>query len=135
MLDYHFLRNRFMGYIDRNLLPDEKILFRTRKSIILFLFPALWTVASFYVASFMRNNGILVKLEMIPWGMAGLFWSYSALEYYSSEYAVTNKRVMMREGFFTRHSNEMRINAISQVNVDQSLIGQILNYGIVSINA
>ena len=41
----------------------------------------------------------------------------------------------MREGFFTRHSNEMRLTAISQVNVDQNIIGQMLNFGTVSINA
>jgi uncharacterized membrane protein YdbT with pleckstrin-like domain len=57
------------------------------------------------------------------------------LEYGTSEYVVTSKRVMMREGFFTRHTNEMRVGAISQVNVDQSLFGQILNYGTVSIQA
>lgn len=52
-----------------------------------------------------------------------------------SEYAVTNKRVMMREGFFFRHTNEMRLSTISQVNVNQSLLGQLLNYGIVTLMA
>lgn len=124
-----------MGYIDRNLLNDERILFRTKKSVIIFLFPALWTIFSYYAASYMHDNSVLMKVEIVPWVLAFIFWSYSGLEYYSSDYAVTNKRVMMREGFFTRHSNEIRLNAISQVNVDQSLPGQLLSYGVVTINA
>lgn len=41
----------------------------------------------------------------------------------------------MREGFFNRHVNEMRLATISQINVSQSLLGQMFNYGMVSINA
>lgn len=42
---------------------------------------------------------------------------------------------MMREGFFFRHMAEIRLNTLSQINVDQSLLGQLLGYGIVSLNA
>ena len=57
------------------------------------------------------------------------------LEYVTSEFVVTNKRILMREGFFYRHSTELRMNTISQINVEQSLLGQMLDYGIVSLNA
>ena len=124
-----------MSYIDRNLLPGERILFRTKKHIIIFLFPVIWTIFSFYATDYMRTNLILTKLEMIPWLLALLFWGYVGLEYLTSEFVVSNKRVMMREGFFYRHANELRLATIYQVNVDQSLLGQLLNYGIVSINA
>jgi uncharacterized membrane protein YdbT with pleckstrin-like domain len=124
-----------MSYIDRNLLPDERILFRTKKHFIIFLFPLAWTIFSLYATAYMQANPILVKLSWAPGAAALVFWAYAALEYVFSEYAVTNKRVMMREGFFNRHSNEMRLATISQVNVDQSLLGQMLNYGIVTLQA
>lgn len=124
-----------MSYIDNNLLPDEHILFRTRKHRIIFFFPVVWTIFSFYAANYFHNNEILINLTWIPWLLAVIFWSYVGFNYYFSEFGVTNKRVMMREGFFYRHSNEIRLAAISQVNIDQSLLGQILNYGAVSINA
>jgi len=63
------------------------------------------------------------------------FWAYAWLEFQFSEFAVTNKRVMLREGFFVRHANELRLRTISQVNIEQGLIGQLLNYGTVSLNA
>lgn len=124
-----------MSYIDSNLLPDERILFRTRKSLIIYLLPVVMTIFAFYAGNFMHKNAILVKVEWVPWLIALLLWATVSLNYFFSEFAVTNKRVMMREGFFYRHSNEMRLTAISQVNVDQSFIGLLLNFGTVSINA
>lgn len=124
-----------MSYIDRNLLPDERIVFRTKKHLIIFSMPVLVLIFSAYIATFMGNNPILEHVQWVPWVVTLLIWGCVGLNYYSSEFAVTNKRVMMREGFITRHSNELRLSAISQVNVDQNLIGQMLNFGTVSINA
>ena len=124
-----------MSYIDRNLLPDEQIIFRTKKHIIVFFFPLLLTVFAFYAIDYMHNNPILVNLQWVPLFIAFIFWLNVGLEYMTSEFVVTSKRVMMREGFFTRHTNELRLAAISQVMVDQSILGQLFNYGSVSINA
>ena len=124
-----------MSYIDQNLLPDEHILFRTRKHIIIFLLPALWLIISFYAASYMQENPVLTRLAWAPWLIALIWISTVGLQYITSEFAVTNKRIVMREGFFYRHTNETRLAAISQVNVTQSLIGQLCDYGMVSINA
>lgn len=124
-----------MSYIDKNLLPDERILFRTKKSLIVFSNPIILTILSILATNYMHSNTILYKLEWAPWLVTLIYWAYVWIEYVYSDFAVTNKRVMMREGFFNRHTNELRLTTISQVNVDQSIIGQILNYGEVSLNA
>lgn len=124
-----------MSYIDRNLLEDEQIRFRTKKHKIVFFFPVILTIFVIFATRYMLGNAILVKVVWAPWVVLALYWSAILIEYLFSEYAVTNRRVMMREGFFYRHANETRLAAISQVNIDQSLLAQILNYGTVSINA
>lgn len=124
-----------MSYIDNNLLTDERILFRTRKHIIVFLIPLLLLIFSFCATYYMNANPILFNMSWVPWLITFIMWAYIGIDYLCSEFAVTNKRVMMREGFFYRHANETRLSAISQINVDQSLLGQLLDYGIVSINA
>lgn len=124
-----------MGYIDRNLLPDEQIILRTKKHLIIFFYPMVWLILSVFSTIYMKNNYILVNVIWAPWVVGGIFWAAVALEYFSSDFAVTNKRIMMREGFFYRHANEMRLSTISQVNVDQSPLGQLLGYGIVTIQA
>lgn len=124
-----------MSYIDKNLLEGEQITFRTKKHLIIFFVPIVWTICAVFITSYMTNNAILANLSWLPWILAIVFWLYFWLEYITSDFAVTNKRILMREGFVYRHTTEMRLNAISQVNVVQSLIGQLLNYGTVSINA
>lgn len=124
-----------MSYIEKNLLPGEQIIFRTQKHYIIFLYPVLLTIIAIVAYYYMAGNSILTVVSWAPALIALIFWAYAGLEYHFSEFAVTTKRVMMREGFFNRHANEMRIGAISQVNIDQGLMAQLLNYGTVSINA
>ena len=124
-----------MRFIESNLLPDEEILFRTRKHVIIFFFPVVVTLLAILTQSYLAANPILVKVAKAPWLLAAILWCYYGLEYYFSSYMVTNKRVHLREGFFIRHANELRLTTIAQVNVDQSLIGVVLNYGTVSLNA
>lgn len=124
-----------MSYIEKNLLPGEQIIFKTQKHYIIFLYPVLLTIIALVAYYYMMGNDVLAVVSWAPGLIALIFWAYAWLEYYFSEFAVTNKRVMMREGFFVRHANEMRIGAISQVNIDQGLIGQMLDYGTVALNA
>jgi uncharacterized membrane protein YdbT with pleckstrin-like domain len=120
-----------MSFIKSNLLDGEKILYRTKKHFIIFLFPVFWTgVALFF---WLSSNLFLVKISFVVGIIAALFWINQWLLYYVSEFAVTNKRIMLREGFFYRHINETRLSAIANVAVTQSLSGQILNYGTVFI--
>lgn len=124
-----------MSYIDRNLLPDERISFRTKKHLIIFLVPVILLILSFYAYQFMHINFILQKIEWAIPVMVLLYLGSVTLEYITSEFVITNKRIIMREGFFFRHITELRIGTISQVNVNQNLLGQLLDYGDISLNA
>src|SRR3990167_309026 len=121
-----------MHYIDQNLLHGERILYRTKKHAIIFITPLILTGLAFYLHSL--NN---LALETALWWLnlaVILAWCHELLNYAMSDFAVTNKRVMMREGFIFRHANEMRLATVARVDIVQSLLGQILNYGTVSIN-
>lgn len=124
-----------MSYVDKHLLENEKVLFRTHKHIIIFLIPLLWSVCSIYISYYMYMNPILTNLVFVPWFLACVFWIYATIAYFLSEFAVTDKRVIMREGLFNKHIAELRISTISQVNVNQSVFGQLFNYGTVTLNA
>ena len=110
-----------MSYLDKNLIPGEEIAFRTKKNLILFLMPVVWTM-------------IVVKIGFIPAIATAVVWINGWLDYVTSEFAVTNKRVFMKEGFFFRHINETQLRTISNVTINQSLIGRIMNYGTVWVN-
>ncbi|MGZ5130018.1 MAG: PH domain-containing protein, partial [Caldimonas sp.] len=47
----------------------------------------------------------------------------------SSDFVVTNKRVMMKAGVFTTRSVELLLNKIEAIAVNQSLSGRLFGYG------
>ncbi len=53
--------------------------------------------------------------------------------YRSSEFAVTNKRVLMKAGVLRRRSLEILLSKIEAIGVDQSLLGRFLNYGSLTV--
>lgn len=122
-----------MTILEKDLLPDEQIIFRTKKSYIIFFMPVVWVCAA--IGFLIIPNPIVHKVAVAPLVIAVITGFNQWLDYISSEFAVTNKRVIMREGFFFRHRNETRITAIANVSVDQSLLAQFLNYGTVFIHA
>jgi membrane protein YdbS with pleckstrin-like domain len=50
-----------------------------------------------------------------------------------TEIAVTNRRVIYKKGFIWRRTNEMNMDKVESVQVDQSILGRMLNYGTVTI--
>lgn len=121
-----------MGYIDKNLLKNEVVLYRTKKHLIVFFMPLVLTaIAVFFLVN---SNPYIVKIAVFPAIAAIVSWGNQLLEYFTAEFAITDKRILMKEGFFFRHANDTRLMTIATVTVNQSLLGQILNYGTVVIN-
>jgi Bacterial PH domain len=52
---------------------------------------------------------------------------------WTTEIAVTDRRVIIKRGFIRRATMEMNLQKIESVDVDQSLIGRIFDYGAVTI--
>ena len=46
---------------------------------------------------------------------------------------VTNKRVILKTGIISRHSDEMKISSIETVEIEQGVPGRILGYGTVKV--
>ena len=109
------------------LLSDEQICFRTKKHVIIFLAPIGWTlIALFFV---LNPNPTVVKVSFAPIIAAVVIWINQLLSYVTSAFIITNKRVILSEGFFFRHTNEMRLTTVSNISMNQSLLGRLLNYG------
>src|SRR5208282_2215451 len=52
---------------------------------------------------------------------------------WTTEIAVTNRRIIYKRGLITRHSEEMNMDKVASVDVDQSILGRMLNYGSIHI--
>lgn len=51
----------------------------------------------------------------------------------TSEFAITNKRVIIKVGLISRRTLEMNLNKIESVNVNQGILGRMLGYGTIVI--
>ena len=126
-------------YIDEILQPGEKVLYSTNAHWMFFL-PAIaaWIVAVvFLVLSRMvaADALMLVCLALAAVaGLAALYWTATAwFHRWTTETDVTNMRVVHKTGFIKRQTFEMSLDKVESVDVNQSILGRIMNYGDVTI--
>jgi uncharacterized membrane protein YdbT with pleckstrin-like domain len=117
-----------MSYIDANLLPGEQVVFRTRLHWLLFMAPVLVTIVLLPVAWFIAN-GTWSRFAWLPLALAALILLITYIRRRASDFAVTNKRVMMKMGVFSTRSIELLLNKIEAIAVNQSFLGRTLGYG------
>ena len=126
-------------YIDEILQPGEKVLYSTNAHWIFFL-PAIigWIVAGvFLVISGVVPAGpsalICLSLAAIS-AIAALYKTVTAwFHRWTTETDVTNFRVVHKTGFVQRQTFEMSVDKVESVDVNQTILGRVLNYGDVTV--
>lgn len=118
-----------MSYIDSNLLPGEQVIYRTRLHWLLFMGPVLLTVVVLLPITWFLANGAWSHYAWIPLVLGLIVLLTTYIKRQSSDFAVTNKRVMMKVGVFSTRSVELLLNKIEAITVHQSFIGRAFGYG------
>lgn len=74
------------------------------------------------------------------WVLGAVFLIYAAsfgvgraIHYFFSEFAITNKRVVIKVGFINRKTLEMVLTKVETIRVDQSILGRVLNFGTIVV--
>jgi uncharacterized membrane protein YdbT with pleckstrin-like domain len=126
-------------YIDDILQPGEKVLYSTNAHWI-FYWPAIvaWIVA---IVLFIESRAIVTDSVVLLClsasavaAIAALYWTGKAwFHRWTTETDVTNLRVVHKTGFITRKTFEMSLDKVESVDVNQSILGRILNYGNVTV--
>ena len=93
------------SYVNKHLIKDESVTFETKLHWITF-----FTLRSLFTLTL-------------------AFW----FDKWLSEFVITNRRIIIKTGFIARATFEMNLSKIESVNVDQSVMGRILNYGSLTI--
>jgi uncharacterized membrane protein YdbT with pleckstrin-like domain len=126
-------------YIDDILQPGEKVLYSTNAHWI-FYFPAIvaWIVALVLLvlsrATTTESIVLLCLASAAVVALAALYWTLRAwFHRWTTETDVTNLRVVHKSGFIQRRTFEMSLDKVESVDVNQSILGRILDYGDVTI--
>ena len=112
-----------MGYIESNLLPDEQIVYKATLHWKIFLnssFITLIGIGLLTIHLILGGAGILIGL---------LFGLRAFIEYKSSEYGVTTKRVIIKVGFLRRRTLELLLRQVEAISVEQSVLGRMFGFG------
>jgi uncharacterized membrane protein YdbT with pleckstrin-like domain len=117
-----------MSYIEQNLMTGENILYRGRLHWVVFLWPAIWfVIAIIFFASGVAAAGGLFLLGAVVTGIV------SFVTYTTSEFGITNKRVIVKVGFIRRNSLEVLLTKVEGIQVNQGILGRILDFGSIAV--
>ena len=73
-------------------------------------------------------------LLFLGWLIIGVFLFVSmSLEKWTTERALTNRRLILKRGFIRRKTEEISFNRVEEVNLSQSIIQRILGSGDIKV--
>ncbi len=141
-----------MGYVDRNLVPGETLLYRTRHHWLVLVGPVVGGlsllvpgVALLLEAIVMRDSaGLVVGSSTISpkvMAIAGailvvasiITFSYGVAKRNATEMAVTNRRVLIKTGMTSRRTLDLMLSRVESIGVEESAAGRMLGYGSVIV--
>jgi len=141
-----------MGYVDRNLVPGETLLYRTRHHWLVLMGPVVGGLSLFVpgVALLMEalvtreSAGLVVGSATIsPKAMAiigailvvaaVITFSYGVAKRNATEMAVTNRRVLIKTGMTSRRTLDLMLSRVESIGVEESAAGRMLGYGSVIV--
>jgi len=79
------------------------------------------------------TNRTVVIVAWLCFAGGLLLLAQAWFRWWTTEIAVTNRRVIYKTGFIRRNTTEMHMDKVESVDVKQSILGRILNYGDVEI--
>ncbi len=115
-----------MSYITKNLLANETLVYHTRLHWIIFFMPI---VLSILAGVFFHIGDLLILLGFLCLLIAAGLWISALVTYITSEFGVTNKRVIIKRGFIQRQTWETFLQKIASIEVEQSILGRLLGFG------
>jgi uncharacterized membrane protein YdbT with pleckstrin-like domain len=124
-----------MSYVRRVLQPGETVRYATTIHWIIYL-PGLLLLVLSGFAYWMTFQPVTGGAYRVWLWIAGFLLACAAIALgiawfrrWTTEMAVTDRRIIFKRGFIRRHTIEMHLDKVESVDVDQSLLGRIFNYG------
>jgi uncharacterized membrane protein YdbT with pleckstrin-like domain len=118
-----------MSFTDTHLLPGETVTFRTRLHWKVYFLPICAAILLVAGGVWLLRSTAPDWLAIIPALLALLVLSGPWLKRRTSEFAVTNKRVVVKLGVLSTRSLELLLPKIEAITVEQTLMGRLLGYG------
>ena len=125
-----------MSYVQRVLQPGEQV--RHMSSIHWIVYwpgvaVALLAVVAYWLSETRLLPGIWRFTAYALALVAVVLLIQQWFQWWVTEIAVTNRRVICKKGLIRRQTNEMNMDKVESVQIDQSFLGRMLEYGDVTV--
>jgi small-conductance mechanosensitive channel len=125
-----------MSYVQRVLQPGEQV--RHISSIHWIVYwlgvaVALLAVVAYWLSITRALTGLWRYTAYALAFIAVVLLIQQWFGWWVTEIAVTNRRVIYKKGLIRRQTNEMNMDKVESVQVEQSILGRMLDYGTVTI--
>jgi uncharacterized membrane protein YdbT with pleckstrin-like domain len=132
------------SYIDQSLMKGEQVIYRSHPHWIIFATSVGWLVGALFALSVLpgytigqiklgAGNPLYLMFAYFAFAGATLTGVIAYVIYRTSEYGITNMRVIVKVGFIQRHTLEILLTRIESIQIVQSIPGRLLNYGTIVI--
>ncbi len=124
-------------FIERNLSPGEKIIYRAVVHWFIYFESANWFLLGLLIIGLGSAAGITTKfLLVIAWVMFIIAFQKfvkAFLHQYCTEMAITDRRIIAKFGFVRRDVIELPLEKIESVIIDQSFAERLTDAGSVAV--
>ena len=121
-----------MSYTKEVLQPDEKVLYDKNLHWVVYLRAVVFaTLVMGLGLLFAASGNIAVLAVAIIISLA--FFIHAWVKRISTEIVITDKRIILKTGILIRSSMEMNMGKVETVDVIQTILGRMFNYGTVII--
>ncbi|HEX2698125.1 MAG TPA: PH domain-containing protein, partial [Anaerolineales bacterium] len=130
-----------MSYVEESLAPNEKVLLKAQINpmifapavmsfiiIVLFVFPLLmlpkdqWVMRDTFLCTIAFGLFATIRLTL-----------EAIIIMTTTEFAVTNQRIIAKRGFINRHTIEILLSKVESIAVRQNILGRAFSFGTVSV--
>src|SRR5450631_496505 len=124
-------------YVDRVLEPGESVRYRTTVSWIVYIpsvvLAAIALAALLVGINYPDRDRVFWFVATISALVAMCNFAYAWFRRWTTEIAVTDRRIILKRGFIRRATLEMNLQKVESVDVDQTLLGRLFDFGSVTI--
>ncbi len=126
-----------MSYTKSVLQPNEQVVLQARLHWIIY-HRAFWYAAAGIALllleyKFWNDQVVMMITAALFGGLALLAAIHAWFIRWITEIAVTDRRVIYKRGFINRRTAEMNMDKVESVDVVQSVLGRLLDYGTVYV--
>jgi len=126
-----------MNYVDSILEPGETVRYRTNVSWTIYVPSILLAIAALAAlaigADYQQTVNLSWFVAIVVILAAVAMFVPAWFRRWTTEIAVTDRRIILKRGLIRRHTVEMNMQKVESVDVDQTLLGRLFNYGDVTV--